>query len=309
MEELLEKFTKYIRKSKSITISKASKDLGISELDIYGLVTLAKNDGLLIDIIDDKIVKVQKIVEQDTYKIPSNLKQLKLLLISDTHLASTYDRLDLLNYIYKEAENKKVNYILHSGDIVDGRSNRPDQIYSLREASYDGQRDYVIKNYPHSKIPTIIIPGNHDLWWVKACGSNIVKDIGKQRPDLICLDTDCEDVMIGDIKIRMYHGSGGGSYAKSYKLQKYLDRIPTEDLPDILQTGHIHQAFYMKQGKTHCFQTGCLQDLTPFERSMGFSNDKSCWWVTLYLDSNGRPLKVEQELESFPDDKKRVRKL
>ena len=46
------------------------------------------------------------------------------------------------------------------------------------------------------------------------------------------------------------------------KLQKYLDSIPMEERPHILQTGHIHQAFYMKQGKTHCFQTSCLEDQT-----------------------------------------------
>ena len=72
-----------------------------------------------------------------------------------------------------------------------------------------------------------------------------------------------------------------------------------EERPHILQTGHIHQAFYMKQGNTHCFQTSCLQDLTPFERSMGFNNDKSCWWVDIWMDNKGNPVRIEQELETF----------
>ena len=112
--------------------------------------------------------------------------------------------------------------------------------------------------------------------------------------------------MIGKLKIRLYHGKGGGSYAKSYKLQKYLDSIPLEERPHILQTGHVHNAFYMKQDKTHCFQTSCLQDLTPFERSMGFNNDKSCWWVDIDLDDKGNPVLIKQELEVF--GKKLIRK-
>ena len=104
----------------------------------------------------------------------------------------------------------------------------------------------------------------------------------------------------------MYHGTGGGAYAKSYKLQKYLDSIDISERPHILQTGHIHQAFFMKQGKTHCFQTSCLQDLTPYERSKGLSNDKSVWWVDVYMDNNGNVHSITQELETF--DKKLVKK-
>jgi predicted phosphodiesterase len=208
--------------------------------------------------------------------------------------------------LYDKADSKGVNYVLHSGDLTDGLSGRPQQIYDLKETSYEGQRDYVIENYPQSKIPTYVIAGNHDLWWVKQCGSDIVRDICKNREDMIYLGSDCEDLKIGKLKVRMYHGKGGGSYAKSYKLQKYLDAIPLEERPDILQTGHIHQAFYMKQDKTHCFQTSCLQDLTPYERSQGFNNDKSCWWVDVYMDDKGRPMQITQQLETF--EKKLVRK-
>ena len=83
------------------------------------------------------------------------------------------------------------------------------------------------------------------------------------------------------------------------ELQKYLDSIDAEERPHILQTGHIHQSFYYKQDKTHCFQVSCLQDLTPYARSQGFSNDKSCWWIDVYTDDKGNPIRFTQELETF----------
>lgn len=297
-KEIINKLKYLINKKKDLLT--ICQELELKDYEVIGLVELMKQDGELVDYIDGQIIKLkQPLKSNDVYKIPNNLEQLKLLLISDTHLCSKYDRLDILRYLYDKADRKKINYVLHSGDLTDGLSGRPQQLYDLKEASYVGQRDYTIEKYPKSNIPTYLISGNHDLWWVKQCGTDIVKDICKQRDDLIYLGSDCEDLQIGKLRIRLYHGKGGNSYARSYKLQKYLDAIPTGEKPHILQTGHIHQAFYMKQDKTHCFQTSCLQDLTPYERSLGLSNDKSCWWVDVYMDDKGNPVKINQELETF----------
>ena len=303
-KELKNKLKYLINKKKDLLT--ICEELELKDYEVIGLVELMKQDGELVDYVDGQIIKLKKpLKSNDVYKIPNNLERLRLLLISDTHLCSKYDRLDILNYLYDKADKKQVNYILHSGDLTDGLSNRQQQLYELKEISYEGQRDYTIEKYPKSNIPTYLIAGNHDLWWVKQCGTDIVKDICKNRDDLIYLGSDCEDLQIGKLKIRLYHGKGGG-YAKSYKLQKYLDAIPIEERPHILQTGHIHQAFYMKQDNTHCFQTSCLQDLTPFERSMGFSNDKSCWWVDVNFDNRGNVYSINQELETF--DKKLIKR-
>lgn len=304
--ELIEKFKEYLQHKKKPYINQICNDLDIQEYEVYGLVEMLKNEGYLYDIIDKKIIKTKPIKESELYQIPNNLEHLKLLLISDTHLASKFDRLDILRYLYDEADKKGVNYILHSGDLTEGLSGRPQQLVELKETSYTGQRDYVIDKYPKGDIPTYLISGNHDLWWVRQCGADICRDISNNREDLIYLGSDCEDLKIGKLRIRMYHGTGGNAYAKSYKLQKYLDSIDANERPHILQTGHIHQAFYMKQGNTNCFQTSCLQDLTPYERSKGLSNDKSCWWVDVYMDDKGNPVKINQELETF--GKKLIRK-
>ena len=295
----MNKFRDYLLKKKSVSIDGIMKDLKIKEYEVYGLLDMLKKNGYLFEIIGDRITKMKPVKDNDIYEISNNMEHLRLLLLSDTHLASKYDRVDILKYLYNKANERKTDYILHSGDVTEGVSNRPDQIYSLKEASYTGQRDYVVDKYPKSDIPTYMISGNHDLWWVKKAGCDIVKDICDKRDDLTYLGSDCEDLKIGKLKIRLYHGNGGGSYAKSYKIQKYLDQIPLGERPHILQTGHIHQAFYLKQDKTHCFQTSCLQDLTPYERSMGFNNDKSVWWVDVYMDDKGNPVKICQELETF----------
>jgi predicted phosphodiesterase len=297
-KELKDKLKYLINKKKDLAT--ICEELELKDYEVIGLVNLLKDDGELVDYVNGQIVKLKKPMQSDgVYQIPSKLDHLKLLLISDTHLGSKHDRTDILRYLYEKAENKGVNYVLHSGDLTEGLSGRPQQLYELKETSYTGQRDYAIEKYPDSSVPTYVISGNHDLWWVKQCGSDIVKDICNHKENMFYLGSDCEDLKIGKLKIRLYHGKGGGAYAKSYKLQKYLDAIPISERPHILQTGHIHQAFYMKQDDTHCFQTSCLQDLTSYERSQGFNNDKSCWWVDVYTDNKGNPIQITQQLETF----------
>ena len=296
--ELKNKIKILINKKKGL--KEICEELNLKDYEIIGLIELMKQDGELIDYINGEVIKLKKPIQNgDIYEIPYNLEHLKLLLISDTHLCSKYDRLDILRYLYAKAEDEGVKHILHSGDFTDGRSNRPEQVYELKEHSFQGQVDYCVDKYPKFSGKTYAIQGNHDNWWYKSNGSEILKPISKAREDIVYLGSDVADLKIGKLKIRLFHGQGGIAYAKSYKIQKYLDTIPINEKPDILQTGHIHQAFYYKQDNTHCFQTSCLEDQTPYCRGLGLANDKSCWWVDVQFDDKGNVYSVAPQLETF----------
>ena len=297
-KELINKLKVLINKKKDLTT--ICQELKLKDYEVIGLVELMKQDGQLVDYINGEIVKLKKPVKNnDVYELPNNREQLKLLLISDTHLCSKYDRLDILKYLYNKADEKGVKHILHSGDFTDGRSNRPEQVYELKETSFQGQIDYCVDKFPKFDGKTYVIQGNHDNWWYKSSGSEIMRPISKQREDIVYLGADVADMKIGNLKIRLFHGQGGIAYAKSYKIQKYLDTIPINEKPDILQTGHIHQAFYYKQDNTHCFQTSCLEDQTPYCRGLGLANDKSCWWVDVNFDDKGNVYSITPTLETF----------
>ena len=305
-KELCEKIKILLKKKKGFV--DICKELQLKDYEVIGLVNLMKQDGELIDYVNGELVRLKTPPKtNDVYQVSTNSTHIPLLLISDTHLCSKYDRLDILRYLYDKAEDRGIKYILHSGDFTDGRSNRPEHIYELKETSYEGQVDYCVDKYPTFSGKTYVISGNHDDWWYKSTGSEIVKAIAKRRDDIVYLGSDVADLKIGKLKIRLFHGKGGNAYAKSYKVQKYLDSIPLEERPHILQTGHVHQSFYMKQDDTHCFQTSCLEDLTPFARSMGLANDKSVWWVDVNIDDRGKIESINQELETF-NTKKLVRR-
>ena len=305
-KELCNKIKYLVKKKKGFI--EICNELQLKDYEVIGLIGLMKQDGELIDYVNGELVILKTPPKiNDVYQVEASSSHIPLLLISDTHLCSKYDRLDILRYLYAKADERGVKHILHSGDFTDGRSKRPEHIYELKEPSYEGQVDYCVEKYPTFDGKTYVISGNHDDWWYKSTGSEIVKAIANRRDDIVYLGSDVADMKIGKLKVRLFHGKGGNAYAKSYKIQKYLDSIPLEERPHILQTGHIHQSFYMKQDDTHCFQTSCLEDLTPFARSMGFANDKSVWWVDVEMNDKGQIQNITQELETF-NTKKLVRR-
>lgn len=216
MEKELKGKLKYLINKKK-TLLEICETLELKDYEVIGLVELMKQDGELLDYVNGEIVKLRKpIKNNDVYELPNNMEHLKLLLISDTHLCSEYDRLDILRYLYDKAEDKGIKHILHSGDFTDGKSHRPEHIYELKEPSYEGQVEYCVEKYPTFSGKTYVIAGNHDGWWYKSAGSEIVKSIAKKREDIIYLGSDVADMKIGKLKIRLFHGNGGNSYAKCF---------------------------------------------------------------------------------------------
>lgn len=298
-KEVLDKLVYLIRKKKSL--AQVCEELELKDYEVIGLTKMLHEQGYLVDYVGGELVKLKTPPQQDDiYLVKEPEDYIKLCLISDTHLCSKYDRIDILNYIYEKANKKGIKYVLHSGDFTDGKSTRPEHVYELKEHSLDGQVEYCVDKYPKvDGITTYTISGNHDDWWYKSTGSEIVKMIADKRDDIVYLGADCADMKIGKLKVRLYHGKSGQSYALSYKIQKYLDAIPMQERPHILQTGHIHQAFYMKKDDVHCFQTSCLEDTTPYTKAMGLANDKSCWWVEAGIDNKGNIQEMRTEMECF----------
>jgi predicted phosphodiesterase len=283
--------------------------LELKDYEVIGLVELMKQNGELVDYLNGEIIKLKKPVQDDNvYIVPNNLEKLKLLLISDSHLCNKADRLDILNYLYDKANNKEVQAILHCGDLLDGMYlNRPQHIYELKKVGFDEHLEYVVEKYPRlDNIKTFFIGGNHMDTYFKNSGADMGKAISREREDLVYLNPDTADLKFGKVGVHMHHGGGGRAYSLSYKLQRYVESLPQNKKIDIVMQGHYHNAMYMYYMGKHCFQVGALEDDTPFSRSMGFKNEKSCYWLDISLDDKGEIHSLTPELETF--EKRLIRK-
>ena len=114
-KELLNKL-KYLLKKKR-TLQDISLELGLKEYEVFGLVEVLRQEGYFIDYRDDIFIfrKEPIMVDRDIYKIEAGDTK-KTLLISDTHLGSKYDRIDILRYLYELAEEEQIDTVFHVGD-------------------------------------------------------------------------------------------------------------------------------------------------------------------------------------------------
>ncbi len=308
-KELLGKIKSLIQKKKSIM--DIMKELDLKDYELYGLVELLKDSGYQIERQGEKFIfmKEQVIKEKDVFQIPSGTKQ-KLMLVSDTHLGSKYDRLDILKALYKRAQEEEIETVFHVGDLTDGNYPvRPQHEFELKAHGADEQLDYVVKNYPKVEgIQTMFISGNHDFSHMRTGGFDIGRAVGNAREDMTYLGQDVADVKYGKTRIRLFHGSKGSSYAKSYRIQKYVEQIPGDEKPDMLLMGHYHNSFYMKYADIHCFQVPAIVDQTPFARSLGLNTERGAWIVDFETQKDGSILSMKPELLSFGTEKVRIRR-
>ena len=309
MEDTLKNKLKYLINKKK-TLPEICETLELKDYEVIGLVELMKQDGELLDYVNGEIVKLRKpITENKQIKIPVKNGEVKFLSLSDIHYASKWDNPHLVDYAYELAEKENVDFVVNSGDIFEGdfHNARPNHIYEVKAHGME-QLDYVVDKYPKSHIPTYYITGNHEATFIKTCGADMGKMLEQRRSDLTYLGHDLGDIKLDKTFIRLRHGSGGNAYAKGYKLQKYCETLPTNDIPSIILQGHFHYSAYFKNRDIHCFNVPSLQGYTPYAKSLGLPQEMGFWLITCNLDSKGNIVSIIPELYQFEETPKKLLK-
>ena len=309
MEDTLKNKLKYLVNKKK-TLLEICETLELKDYEVIGLVELMKQDGELLDYVNGEVIKLKKpITENKQIKIPIKNGKVKFLSLSDIHYASKWDNPHLVDYAYELAEKENVDFVVNSGDIFEGdfHNARPNHIYEVKAHGME-QLDYVVDKYPKSHIPTYYITGNHEATFIKTCGADMGKMLEQRRSDLTYLGHDLGDIKLEKTFIRLRHGSGGNAYAKGYKLQKYCETLPTNDIPNIILQGHFHYSAYFKNRDIHCFNVPSLQGYTPYAKSLGLPQEMGFWIITCNLDSKGNIVSIIPELYQFEETPKKLLK-
>jgi len=232
--------------------------------------------------------------------------------VADTHLASKYSRLDVLNALYDIYEREGIHTVYHGGNWVDGdaRFNK----YDVYTVGVENQIDYFVQNYPQRKgIKTYIISGDdHEGWWVQREGINVgrlMQDRAAQagRHDLIDLGYMERDLVFkkgsGQSIIRIIHAGGGSTYAVSYTSQKYAESLQGGEKPSMVLMGHYHKFSYEYPREIHVIQGGTTQDQTPFMRKRKIQAMVGGCLVEIKQDNKGCFVRVKVEWFPFYDKK------
>lgn len=173
-------------------------------------------------------------------------------LITDTHLCSNAERLDLVNFAYDTFKARGIKHVFHSGDLVDGQDVYRGHNQNLKVFGDMAQAAYFIRRYPTRQgITTYAIAGNHDLATYLKTGNDVASLIvngfehqGRHvegRKDIVYLGQYSHRIVFPQqVTMEMLHPIGNASYAKSYKQQKRSENMDRNSRPDLQVTGHFH---------------------------------------------------------------------
>jgi predicted phosphodiesterase len=189
--------------------------------------------------------------------------------ISDTHIGHTRFDESRLMQAYEEFAKKDIEFIVHCGDVTEGMSNHPGQIYELSHIGYDRQKDEAIRLFGQWKdTPIYAVSGNHDRWYMKSCGANIVKDIDNELENFHFIGHDEGDISLnGRATLKLWHGEDSNSYALSYRLQKIIESFSGGEKPSVMLCGHTHKYAKIFERNVHAVSVGCLQSQSAWMRS------------------------------------------
>lgn len=208
--------------------------------------------------------------------------------VSDTHLGSRWQQLTSLHEFYSICKRRGIETVLNCGDLMDGESVYRGHVYELFVHGADAQVKYVVDNYPKIKgIKTLVIGGNHDQSFIKVAGVDVVAGVSGEREDIEFLGNNLAYLGVGGITIALMHGSGANAYARSYKLQKIVEQLASENKPEFLFLGHYHCSVIITYRNVEGIQMPCFQAQTPYLTAKGLMPVVAGLIVEAQLDDAG----------------------
>ena len=195
-------------------------------------------------------------------------KHFRIGAMSDLHIGHKCFSSLRLEQAFDEFRKREVDMVTISGDITEGMSNRPGQIYELDHLGFDAQKHEAIRLLGQwTDTDVYMIDGNHDRWFLKSNGAIIVKDIAEALDNYHFLGHDEGDISLdGRATIKLWHGEDGNSYALSYRLQKIIESMSGGEKPNVLIAGHVHKYANIFERNVWCVSAGCLESQTKWMR-------------------------------------------
>lgn len=225
----------------------------------------------------------------------------KTIACGDTHWGHVKAKPDWWWRLCDKADKEKADSIWHAGDITEGMSGRPGHVYELNAVGVMAQAELAAGFIEQAPVIVEGITGNHDNWAHKAVGFDLGTWLETRCPGKFrYLGPDEADIEINGIKVKLWHGGDGASYATSYRTQKFVEGLSGGDKPHILFSGHAHKSIYHECRNVQCFEVGTLCGQTGWMRGKKLAAHTGFWMVEFWPASDGSGLeRIRQEWVPF----------
>jgi len=222
--------------------------------------------------------------------------------LSDIHGGSQYLEDYKLVKAIEECNQSKCQEIWLPGDLAEGMSGRDGHIYDMKHIGYKAQREYVVSRLKDFSGPIKAISGNHDLWYYSKgdAGALIVEDICKALGDQAEYLGEHEGrIYLNGAACDLWHGEDGAGYALSYRIQKIVESLGENALPQMIVTGHDHKAEFIPDLRgIMAIEAGCIQEQTPWMRRKKLRAFVGFWIIDICV-RDGKIVRIRPEWVSM----------
>lgn len=316
----------YLKRGKPHSITDVANALNVGPRTIIETLTSLQGRGYSITIPEgEEVVKIEKTQPSQKPFQKLNVDNYtegqwqKFGLISDTHLCSEHERLDVVNALYDIFEDEGIDKVFLPGNYIDGEHPRINRFEVKIAGGFGKQMKYFCENFPEkSGMKTYYIDADeHEGWYFRREGiipgqylQYTAQDLG--REDLVFLGYLEADIAYsapdGKTLVRLFHPKRGTAYAVSYSCQKIVESYQGGEKPEILLVGHFHKAEYMPNYRNiHVIQAGCTQDQSTFMRGKSIEAHVGGWVIQFKQRPDGSVCRLRAEFIGFYDRKYHIK--
>ncbi len=253
------------------------------------------------DLDPDQLTLVGKIIRGSGQRkrktiYPFSKKHVKIGVVSDCHITSSFTNLKCLNFLYHVFKEEGARFVVNAGDITDGEGMHRGQQNHLRAFGVDRVVEMLANEYPNNGLKTKFIIGNHDYTFYRQNGVDIGRRIAAIRKDMDYVgwhETEMGfegDILLGPKKktrLKLLHGSKGSAKYLSYKMQNIVESMGGDEKPNILIVGHYHKMDYLFSRNIHAFQAGTTQNQSEWMRANNLQAHMGGLLLDIYMKDNG----------------------
>lgn len=295
------------KRSARLTVEELADELDVSPKRVREALGELREQGYRIPDEEDEpdgSVHLERVAPTKTTISKSLLKgdDIRVGLVSDTHLCSNEQALDHLNLAYDHFEAEGITEVWHPGDLVTGVGIYRGQHSEIFAHTFEDQIAYAEEHYPkRDGITTRTITGNHDLEGdFGRVGANPVAAVANRREDIEFVgDYSAWIELPNGAYAHLLHGKGGMSYAYSYKAQKLVEGYGAGRKPAILCPGHWHVHGWFQIRGVQVVFPGCFEWRSKFMERLGLQPAVGFWILNIRLGEDGSVVRMKPEWTPF----------
>ena len=295
-KETIDQLLELTKKEKHISL--VSSALELSDYEIIGLARDLNEAGfnIVVKQFDDgfHIINQGDLIDKETstYSFETDdSNEFKFVGLSDVRLGANNQQLEILNDIYRKAQEMGIHNVIICGNISAGLKPITDDSNFIPDTQ--AQIDYIVSNFPkYEGIKTYFISGKLDDKHLSKKQINIGKRISEAREDMVYLGEDICDITIDRVKMQVMAANLAKTYTASYRVQQIIDAARSEDKPDVFVYGGSLQMEKFTYRDVKCLSVPGVCATDKEMKKKRYSNTIGAWYATVKTDEKGK-------LESF----------